>query len=1034
MEYKLVPLATCPHLTNEVVSLLNSEWPRSTTMRRRSIDKALNMKPPMSLVMYYENELEPIKEIVVGHAKLCLIPCENESACWIESVIIKSNLRGKKLGLFLMNELEKFAINFNFDTMYLSTHDKKIFYEKCGFRICEPTMRSDLLGLTRVLSETHRACTYCGIEYKLSTSSYTIFKHCAKHAPFHPILMRHLGNKSFQNYLKMVPSDYVDGPPIDPDFEIKLKNNSFGQGPTDKELPQNMTPSQNLTDILKFGKVKDESNDSNNLVSLSNLFDSIKDSTNNLENNSKELSLKNENSNQNNCDNKSGEEEDSNNDDPLHDPMVEEILLNASELPNGFRKRLKTDNLKLTKLISVKHRICLSCNRRFMSSCGVTSLYKHCAKHPEFREILKKNLTPSALENAMKGARVISNRGCNYSSLNDKSSNDLEFSNINMSNVSSSIGNMSSDNLFSRLFNNPKNDEYSQNTTAQSDNNELLKNNDNSFYELLRTNLSTSQTDNDCVPRPCKRLRTERSTTNSPIGRSNESKEDVENLMKICLKFSKEESFPIYKFDSPFFQELFKYGRDPKSIPVINSSVLYNMKYNEIIDERIKSIHWFGTYGKVSISINKHVYKDREFAVLKLHYINEKLLTKTYTIGFMDINNDSINNIEKLSSNILNLLEKYKLNKSNVVGFLSDDENLSKGIAKLWNVPVIICLKKVFDNLLKWNDVDFPLSIKLLIRKASKLFTIFNVSLPQYLRAPTFFTLPKGEVFSYSKNWFGVYKIFEESKTKIEEINLFASEYCPSLILTDDEIIYLRYINDILDIFGKHAIKLKNGNEGIFNYIPIVQDLYDSINNFDLDNESKNLYDIDKLESLSSADVYVDDKEWFEVPKNSFVTGITGSKDDIQSYLFGVKERVKDFKGKVFNDPILLTGLYLNSMEVFRTKYGDETFWNDLGGKLDPEPFINMQKIGRVCMGGSSQSKGQKYHIFVTENDAFTVNEFWTLHKVSFKKLYEHLQMSFCFPSFDSNIKYLNDYIGAINNKEIDENQNIILVYKCSIN
>lgn len=37
--YKLVPLATCPHLANDVVLLLNSEWPRSDTVRQRSISK-----------------------------------------------------------------------------------------------------------------------------------------------------------------------------------------------------------------------------------------------------------------------------------------------------------------------------------------------------------------------------------------------------------------------------------------------------------------------------------------------------------------------------------------------------------------------------------------------------------------------------------------------------------------------------------------------------------------------------------------------------------------------------------------------------------------------------------------------------------------------------------------------------------------------------------------------------------------------------------------------------------------------------------
>uniref|UniRef100_A0A0K0FXN3 N-acetyltransferase 6 (inferred by orthology to a human protein) n=1 Tax=Strongyloides venezuelensis TaxID=75913 RepID=A0A0K0FXN3_STRVS len=134
--YKLVPLATCPHLANEVVLLLNSEWPRSDTVRQRSISKSCNMEPPMSLVLF-KDESQNIPE-VIGYAKLCEIPKTDESACWVESVIIKSTLRGRKLGSLLMNELEKIAIKFNYDVMYLSTHDKKEFYEKCGFEECSP--------------------------------------------------------------------------------------------------------------------------------------------------------------------------------------------------------------------------------------------------------------------------------------------------------------------------------------------------------------------------------------------------------------------------------------------------------------------------------------------------------------------------------------------------------------------------------------------------------------------------------------------------------------------------------------------------------------------------------------------------------------------------------------------------------------------------------------------------------------------------------------------------------------------------------
>lgn len=50
---------------------------------------------------------------LVGHARLCPLPAVSHS-CWIESVIIDSNLRGKGLGGWLMAQLEDEARKFGF--------------------------------------------------------------------------------------------------------------------------------------------------------------------------------------------------------------------------------------------------------------------------------------------------------------------------------------------------------------------------------------------------------------------------------------------------------------------------------------------------------------------------------------------------------------------------------------------------------------------------------------------------------------------------------------------------------------------------------------------------------------------------------------------------------------------------------------------------------------------------------------------------------------------------------------------------------
>lgn len=50
---------------------------------------------------------------LIGHARLCPLLAMSQS-CWIESVIISSDLRGKGLGYWLMRKLEVEARKFGF--------------------------------------------------------------------------------------------------------------------------------------------------------------------------------------------------------------------------------------------------------------------------------------------------------------------------------------------------------------------------------------------------------------------------------------------------------------------------------------------------------------------------------------------------------------------------------------------------------------------------------------------------------------------------------------------------------------------------------------------------------------------------------------------------------------------------------------------------------------------------------------------------------------------------------------------------------
>lgn len=74
---------------------------------------------------------------VVGHSRMNTIPRELNAA-WVESVIIRRDLRGAGYGRILMNKTEEYARVSGFSIMYLSTHDQQVFYSKLGYDFCPP--------------------------------------------------------------------------------------------------------------------------------------------------------------------------------------------------------------------------------------------------------------------------------------------------------------------------------------------------------------------------------------------------------------------------------------------------------------------------------------------------------------------------------------------------------------------------------------------------------------------------------------------------------------------------------------------------------------------------------------------------------------------------------------------------------------------------------------------------------------------------------------------------------------------------------
>ncbi len=124
------------------MDILNDEWPRSRTLRDRSLASSRPELPACVALVQWFGETPR----VLGHAKVGRVLASSESpggggggSVWIESVVVRRDLRGRGLGKYLMLLTEKMCRKeWGATTAYLCTFDRQEFYSGLGYSFCAP--------------------------------------------------------------------------------------------------------------------------------------------------------------------------------------------------------------------------------------------------------------------------------------------------------------------------------------------------------------------------------------------------------------------------------------------------------------------------------------------------------------------------------------------------------------------------------------------------------------------------------------------------------------------------------------------------------------------------------------------------------------------------------------------------------------------------------------------------------------------------------------------------------------------------------
>lgn len=176
--YEAVPIHKRPELIDEAIQLINDEWPRSRCSRLWSLGSSRD-ELPTSLIVTFRNKatekaekvkqntrdrkaviLEETKIIndmffnrqninmpklnsagepieVLAHLRLLPVPSD-EKSCFIESMVVAHEYRGKGIGSFLIKEAEKYCEQvLHLKHVYLNTIDSGEFYMKLGFELTD---------------------------------------------------------------------------------------------------------------------------------------------------------------------------------------------------------------------------------------------------------------------------------------------------------------------------------------------------------------------------------------------------------------------------------------------------------------------------------------------------------------------------------------------------------------------------------------------------------------------------------------------------------------------------------------------------------------------------------------------------------------------------------------------------------------------------------------------------------------------------------------------------------------------------------
>ncbi|XP_046727920.1 N-alpha-acetyltransferase 80 [Silurus meridionalis] len=145
---RIVPLHHRWDLLEACAELLNTQWQRSMGARLHSLRQSSDSYPACLVLLE--------GEVLIGHARVSRVL--GSRSAFVESVVVRDDLRGKGYGRVLMEGVECYAQARGFTRLYLTTHDKQYFYAHLGYVLSQPVQNVGTLASFMPMELLHKIC------------------------------------------------------------------------------------------------------------------------------------------------------------------------------------------------------------------------------------------------------------------------------------------------------------------------------------------------------------------------------------------------------------------------------------------------------------------------------------------------------------------------------------------------------------------------------------------------------------------------------------------------------------------------------------------------------------------------------------------------------------------------------------------------------------------------------------------------------------------------------------------------------------